>query len=265
MQQVSPIQRDTMTMRGVSAGLRIPFNGTMMLMMAMMLWIAMMRVNLPLLPQVEAFAMHPQQQPPPHHPQTLPPQTAAAAPPHDTMCVSRRQTLSSGVSLSTAILTTTLTTPSLFFPTTASAASKETTLSETELTSLIHNAFENIRNELQAPSGGVQTLQQFIRNQDYPAILEYTKTYDQILRKGKMKPVQALLLQQQQQQERSKEQQTQLKDQMTTLSNAITFDLIGLNRNARQSQINAEQCAYYLQALREDLQQFLNLEPPQLQ
>lgn len=227
-------------------------------------------MNLLLLPVVEAFSLHSQPQPPHynyqyyHSPPTLPQTTAAAAAaaaaPQDTMCVSRRQSWSAGISLSMAILTTLTPLPS-------SAASTETTLTETELTFLLHDAFNNIRNELQAPNGGVQTLQQFIQNQDYPAILEYTKTYDQILRKGKMKPAQALLLQQLQLQqlpptkEQQTQQQQQLKDQMTTLSNAITFDLIGLNRNARPSHTNAAQCDYYLQALREDVQQFLQLEP----
>jgi hypothetical protein len=45
----------------------------------------------------------------------------------------------------------------------------------------------------------------------------------------------------------------------TELANAVTFDLIGINRNARPGQTNAVGANQYLQELRDDIQAFLAL------
>ncbi len=50
------------------------------------------------------------------------------------------------------------------------------------------------------------------------------------------------------------------KETATQYSNAVTFDLIGINRSSRPGKENASDAAKYLQELREDVQRFLELE-----
>jgi hypothetical protein len=82
--------------------------------------------------------------------------------------------------------------------------------------------------------------------QDYESIMDFTKTYDQILRKGYMGKAKKLM--------------STNGDVLTGLTNAVTFDLIGINRNVRKGQVNPEQAAKYIQELQDDVEKFLALD-----
>ena len=84
--------------------------------------------------------------------------------------------------------------------------------------------------------------------QDFPGLLEFTRTYDLELRKLRMGKAKKLL------------QSKELKEKATSYANAVTFDLIGINRNSRQGQENVEGANKYLQELRDDVTAFLALE-----
>ena len=91
-------------------------------------------------------------------------------------------------------------------------------------------------------------MQARIDAQDWPGLMEFTKTYDQELRKLKMGKAKKLL------------QSKELKEKATEYANAVTFDLIGINRNSRQGQESVEGANKYLQELRVDVATFLSLE-----
>ena len=91
-------------------------------------------------------------------------------------------------------------------------------------------------------------MQERIDNQDFPGLMEFTRTYDLELRKLRMGKAKKLL------------QSKELKEQATSYANAVTFDLIGINRNSRKGQENAEGANKYLQELRDDVAKFLSLE-----
>jgi hypothetical protein len=55
-------------------------------------------------------------------------------------------------------------------------------------------------------------------------------------------------------------QDKEVRSQATKYANAVTFDLIGINRSSRKGQENVEFANKYLQDLREDIQKFLSLE-----
>lgn len=113
----------------------------------------------------------------------------------------------------------------------------------------VREAFDAVRREVLSDSGGVAYLQTAVESRDFPALLEFTKTYDQRLRKGAMGRAKKLLA--------SKE----AKEAATAAANGVTFDLIGINRSARPGQENVETAAKYLQELKDDVQKFLDLEP----
>jgi hypothetical protein len=106
-------------------------------------------------------------------------------------------------------------------------------------------AEQQILYELKNPNGGIAYMQRQIDEGNFEALMEFTKTYDQSLRKtylGKgLKPVIAD------------------GNRATELANAVTFDLIGINRNTRPGQTNAVGANQYLQELRDDIQAFLAL------
>lgn len=56
------------------------------------------------------------------------------------------------------------------------------------------------------------------------------------------------------------QQKKYINERTATLGNSITFDLIGLDRNARPGQISNPNCQRYIQELQQDLQQFILLE-----
>jgi hypothetical protein len=55
-------------------------------------------------------------------------------------------------------------------------------------------------------------------------------------------------------------QDKEVKSQATEFANAVTFDLIGINRSSRKGQENVESANKYLQELRDDVNKFLALE-----
>ena len=99
-----------------------------------------------------------------------------------------------------------------------------------------------VQYELTDPAGSVGRLQAAADATNYSALLEMTKTMDQSLRKAVVKqaayywPDGAAA---------------------TQYSNAVTFDLIGINRNARAGQENAAGVQQYVDALKQDLKVIL--------
>lgn len=109
-------------------------------------------------------------------------------------------------------------------------------------------AFAALRFELEDPDGGVAVMQRRIDEQDFEGLLEFTKTYDQVLRKVKWARAKAFLT------------NNAEKEVATLQGNAITFDLIGINRSSRSGQENAEQANKYLNELRTDLQKMIDMQ-----
>lgn len=108
-------------------------------------------------------------------------------------------------------------------------------------------AFDALRYELNGADGGVARMQRSIDAGDWEGLMDITKTYDQTLRKGKVGRVKSFM--------------SDKEKSITTLSaNAITFDLIGINRNARPGQENAAEANRYLDELRTDLQLVIDKE-----
>lgn len=109
------------------------------------------------------------------------------------------------------------------------------------------NPFDAVRYQLQDPSGGVAYMQKCIDDHDFTALLEFTKQYDQVLRKGAMGQAKKTL-------------PKSVQDAATSAANAVTFDLIGINRSSRKGQENVAEASKYLEELRADVQTFLQLE-----
>jgi hypothetical protein len=112
----------------------------------------------------------------------------------------------------------------------------------------VTQSFDSIRYELQDAQGGVAYMQSKIDQQDFVGLMDFTKTYDLELRKKRMGSAKKLL------------QDKDVKEKATEFANAVTFDLIGINRSSRKGQENAESANKYLQELREDVGKFLSLE-----
>jgi hypothetical protein len=121
----------------------------------------------------------------------------------------------------------------------------------------IRDAFQGVRDELLNVKGGVSVLSRYVDQQDYGNIMEFTKTYDQILRKGKMGKAKKLLLSYLEDNETLKKR---IGERATQIANAITFDLIGLNRSSRSGRESAVDAKKYLEELQSDLLEFLTLE-----
>lgn len=137
---------------------------------------------------------------------------------------------------SIALLTTTL-------PSTAFAKDVEPVTRQT-----VANAFQAIRSELSSPTGLISTLTNLINNNSYPEIMQYTKESDAYFRKAKLGKARKLLT------------DGALKGDAILMSNAVTFDLIGINRASRPGQENREEQMKYLEELRKDIERFLELE-----
>jgi hypothetical protein len=127
----------------------------------------------------------------------------------------------------------------LLNPTDAIAKEKEAVVLATHEN--VQKAFDNLRYELNGANGGVATMQRAIDSSDWDTLLSITKTYDQTLRKGQIGKIKSFLS--------DKERSI-----LTLSANAITFDLIGINRNSRPGQENAKEASRYLDELRTDLQ-----------
>lgn len=113
---------------------------------------------------------------------------------------------------------------------------------------LVKTTFDQIRYEISDPKGGVAYMQQKIDEQDFEGLIEFTRGYDLEMRKLRMGKAKKLL------------QTKELKEKGTEYANAVTFDLIGMNRNSRKGQENVEGLNKYLQELRDDAAKFLELE-----
>ena len=113
----------------------------------------------------------------------------------------------------------------------------------------VRQAFDAVRREVLSETGGVAYLQKAVDEQNFPALLEFTKTYDQILRKGAMGKAKKWIV------------NPADKDAATAAANGVTFDLIGINKSARPGQENVDNARKYLRELVQDVQTFLDLEP----
>ena len=109
-------------------------------------------------------------------------------------------------------------------------------------------AFDAVRYELEDPAGGVQLIEGKINAEDYEAVMDLTKNYDGYFRKARVGRARKLLT------------DKKLKDDALMTSNAITFDLIGINRASRPGQQNKEEALKYLGELKADVQKILDLE-----
>ena len=133
----------------------------------------------------------------------------------------------------------TVTTASVSCLSPLAAWAKKPTLSQAE-------AFAAVRKELYDTSGSVSRLQAALDNQDFGQLLEMTKTMDQSLRKSVLGTAKKFVVD---------------SEQGTIICNAVTFDLIGINRSSRPGQESAEQAAKYIRELRDDMEKMLELEP----
>ena len=112
----------------------------------------------------------------------------------------------------------------------------------------VTDAFDAIRYELNEPKGVVSTLSTLIDGGSFEEILQYTKESDAYFRKAKMGRARKLLT------------DKDLKGDAVSMSNAVTFDLIGINRSSRPGKENREEQLKYLGELKMDIEKFLELE-----
>ncbi|KAL7492336.1 hypothetical protein ACHAWT_005032 [Skeletonema menzelii] len=113
---------------------------------------------------------------------------------------------------------------------------------------LVTESFAAIRNELTSPNGVVSTLSNLIDNGSFEDILQYTKESDAYFRKAKLGKARKLLT------------DKDLKGEAVLMSNAVTFDLIGINRASRPGKESREDQLRYLEELKKDIEKFLELE-----
>ena len=113
----------------------------------------------------------------------------------------------------------------------------------------VTEAFDAIRYELTNPSGVVGTLTNLINDgNSYEEVMQYTKESDAYFRKAKIGKARKLLT------------DKEIKSGSIQLSNAVTFDLIGINRASRPGQEDKVVQLKYLDDLKKDIEQFLELE-----
>ncbi len=117
----------------------------------------------------------------------------------------------------------------------------------------LQEAFHDIQEELNGEvftemgkGGGVLFLKQLIVNEKWDTIKEFTKFYDAEFRKVKLGRARKLLT------------DKKLKEEALQLSNAITFDLIGINKSSRVQDGN--EAIRYWTELEEDITKFLQLQ-----
>ena len=90
-------------------------------------------------------------------------------------------------------------------------------------------------------------MQKRIDDRDFEGLMEFTKGYDQVLRKRYMGKAKKLL-------------PKELQEKATIFCNSVTFDLIGINRNSRKGQESYEGASKYLAELKQDAESLLALE-----
>lgn len=113
---------------------------------------------------------------------------------------------------------------------------------------LVTDTFDAIRIELSSPTGVVSTLKSLIDKGSFEDILEYTKESDAYFRKAKLGKARKLLT------------DKELKGESVLMSNAVTWDLIGINRASRPGKEDREEQLRYLEELKSDVAKFLELE-----
>ena len=121
-------------------------------------------------------------------------------------------------------------------------------VSELPTKDVVTECFDFIRFELENPEGGVAYMQDRIDKEDLAGLLEFSKSYDLEFRKRRFGAAKKLL------------QDKELKAKATEYANAVTFDLIGINRSCRKGQEDKESANKYLNELRDDIAKFLALE-----
>ena len=131
------------------------------------------------------------------------------------------------------------------FPAQAADTSAEVELPTKEV---VTECFDFIRYQLQDPQGGVAYMQGRIDEEDLVGLLEFSRSYDLEFRKRRFGNAKKLL------------QDKEIKAKATEYANAVTFDLIGINRSCREGQENIESANKYLEELRVDVTRFLTLE-----
>eukprot|EP00984_Skeletonema_dohrnii_P024788 scaffold13923_cov78-Skeletonema_dohrnii-CCMP3373.AAC.4 len=140
----------------------------------------------------------------------------------------------------------TITATSAIIFSTQPAAAKEAPIEITP--QIVQEAFDAIRNELTSSSGVVATLSNLIDNGSFEEILQYTKESDAYFRRAKLGKARKMLT------------DKDLKGEAVLMSNAVTFDLIGINRASRPGKENREDQLRYLEELKKDIAKFLELE-----
>lgn len=113
---------------------------------------------------------------------------------------------------------------------------------------VVTKCFDFIRFELENPEGGVAYMQERIDKEDLEGLLAFSRTYDLEFRKRRFGNAKKLM------------QDKKIKAEATEYANAVTFDLIGINRSCRKGQESGESASKYLQELRDDVSKFLTLE-----
>lgn len=112
----------------------------------------------------------------------------------------------------------------------------------------VADAFDAIRFELNDASGVVASLGNLIENGSFEEIIQYTRESDLYFRKEKLGKARKLLT------------DKDLKGDAVLMSNAVTFDLIGINRASRPGKESKEEQMKYLGELKKDIKIFLELE-----
>ncbi|KAL3763320.1 hypothetical protein ACHAW5_007712 [Stephanodiscus triporus] len=113
----------------------------------------------------------------------------------------------------------------------------------------VEEAFDAIRHELHSPDGVVSTLTDLINSGSNEEVMQYTKESDAYFRKAKLGKARKLLT----------DDKLRGGDSIY-ISNAVTFDLIGINRASRPGKVNKDEQLKYLDELRRDIEKFLDLE-----
>jgi hypothetical protein len=106
-------------------------------------------------------------------------------------------------------------------------------------------AFARVQRELQGDGGSVALLQTALNAGDYAQLMSLSRDMDLSLRKLVMIKAKGFVKD---------------GDAGIMVCNAVTFDLIGINRNSRPGQENAEQVQKYIDELKDDMQRMLTLE-----
>jgi hypothetical protein len=171
----------------------------------------------------------------------------------------RRRTLFSGTAalFSACLLTTTTTTTTPSWILIASAATLEPP-AMAAVRDLVFSKSDSTTNN----NGGILfQLQDYLEQRDYAALRQNTAQYDLILRKQAMGRAQQALLAAVADDDDDDRNSKVLSQQAQALRNAVTFDLIGINRASRPGQENATEVARYMDELKNDVVAFMALWP----